>query len=604
MTFDCDRETISGVIFQPVATEPCLTTPAGFEAIATLARRRMIVLVFNLATWSLLMLWAGSILGSGGWTWLDGAILICLGFAAPWPVLGFWNAAIGLWQLSGKRGPAVLLTPDGEKPAPITVKTAVLMTLRNEDPVRALRRLKIVKESLDQTGEGQQFSYFVLSDTDRADVASREEDAIADWQAHDADRERIIYRRRDHNLGFKAGNVRDFATGSGREFELMLPLDADSLMTGTAILELVRIMQRHPDLGILQGLVVGTPTASAFARIFQFGMRLGMRTYTMGQAWWAGDCGSYWGHNALVRIAPFVAHCELPVLAGGPPLGGRILSHDQVEAALMRAAGFEVRVLPVEIGSFEDNPPNAVAFADRDARWCQGNLQYLKLIGLRGLYPVSRYQLIWAVLMFVGVPAWIVLFALAPFAAAEAERMIPDFPFRSAVALSLALLLMHLAPKLSAALNVMLTPGEIRRFGGGARFTLGAGIEILFSLFLAATTSLRTALFMMGLLLGRSAGWEAQARDTDGLTWSAAASRFWPHALFGVGVGCAFATVAPHLLLWSLPVTLGFVAAIPFAVLTASPAVGDFLRRHRIAGVPEDFSPPPEIRTLQLAGGF
>lgn len=601
MTVDCDREAISEAIIRPVATEPCLTTPAGFEAIATLARRRMIVLALNLATWGLLMLWAGSIVGSGGWTWLDGAILVCLGLTVPWPVLGFWNAAIGLWQLSGKRGPTPPLAIKSMKPAPITVKTAVLMTLRNEDPVRALRRLKIVKESLDRTGEGRQFSYFVLSDTDRADVARHEEEAIADWWAHDADRERIIYRRRDHNLGFKAGNVRDFATSTGRDFELMLPLDADSLMTGTAILELVRIMQRHPRLGILQVLVVGTPAASAFARIFQFGMRLGMRTYTVGQAWWAGDCGSYWGHNALVRIAPFVAHCELPVLAGRPPLGGRILSHDQVEAALMRAAGFEVRVLPVEVGSFEDNPPNAVAFAERDTRWCQGNLQYLKLIGLRDLYPVSRYQLIWAVLMFIGVPAWIVLFALAPFAAAEAES-IPDFPLRSAIALSLALLLMHLAPKLSAALNVMLTPGELRRFGGGARFALGAAIEILFSLFLAAMTSLRTTLFMMGLLFGKSAGWEAQARDTGGLTWSVAVSSFWPHALFGVAVGCAFATVAPHLLLWSLPLALGFVAAIPFAVLTASPAVGDSLRRNGIAGIPEDFSPPPEIRALQSAG--
>ena len=600
MTIDCDRKAIPEAVSRPVVLEPCLTTPAGFEAIATLARRRVIVLVLNLATWAALMLWACAVLASGGWTWLDGVVLVCLGLAAPWPVLGFWNAAIGLWQLSSQRDPTALSTLEPETPGSIAVKTAVVMTLRNEDPFRALKRLRIVKDSLDRTGEGRRFSYFVLSDTDRPEIARREEDAVAVWRAHDADRERIVYRRRDRNLGFKAGNVRDFATTAGRDFELMLPLDADSLMTGTAILELVRIMQRHPKLGILQSLVVGTPSASALARIFQFGMRLGMRTYTIGQAWWVGDCGPFWGHNAVVRIAPFVAHCALPTLGGRPPLGGHILSHDQVEAALMRKGGFEVRVLPVEIGSFEDNPPNAAAFAERDARWCQGNLQYLKLIGLRGLAPVSRYQLVWAVLMFLGVPAWIVLFGLLPFIAADADN-IPDFPIGSAVALSLTLLAMNLSPKLSAILNVLRTPGEVRRFGGGARFALGAVLEMLFSLFLSAATSLRTAIFMIGLLLGRSSGWATQARDGGELPWAEAVSRFWPQALFGVGLGCAFATLAPHLLFWSLPLVMCFLGAIPFAVLTANPAFGEFLRRYGIAAIPEDFAPPPEIRALQFA---
>jgi membrane glycosyltransferase len=602
MTVDCEREAMSEFASKPVANGPSLTTPAGFEAIATLALRRTIVLVLNAVTWTLLLFWAASILASGGWTGPDVAILVCLALALPWPVLGFWNAVIGLWQIHGRRNPALVLQPQGAEPEPITVKTAVLMTLRNENPVRALRRLKIIKESLDLTGEGHQFSYFVLSDTDQADVARHEEEGIADWRAQDASPERIVYRRRDYNDGFKAGNVRDFATDAGRDFELMLPLDADSLMTGAAIVELVRIMQRNTKLGILQSLVVGTPSASAFARIFQFGMRLGMRTYTLGQAWWVGDCGPYWGHNALVRISPFVEYCDLPVFPGKPPLGGRILSHDQVEAALMRRAGFEVRVLPVEIGSFEDNPPDAVAFSERDTRWCQGNLQYLKLLGYRGLYPVSRYQLVWAVLMFIGVPAWIAIFALMPFAAGADGGA--SFPSWSAAAFSLTLFAMYLAPKLAGIAGAILTPGEVRRFGGFARFSLGAAIEIIFSLTLAAMTALRTTLFMAGLLVGKSGGWKAQARDADGISWSAATSEFWPHLVFGVMLGCAFATFAPDGLVWSLPLASGFVIAIPFAVLTASPAVGRFFRKHGIAGIPEDFLPPPEIRNLQSNGGF
>ncbi len=93
-------------------------------------------------------------------------------------------------------------------------------------------------------------------------------------------------------------------------------------MAPSDILRLVRIMQANPCLGILQSLVVGLPTASPFARAFQFGMRLGMRSYTLGSAWWQGECGPYWGHNALLRVAPFREHCVLPRIAGPPAPGG------------------------------------------------------------------------------------------------------------------------------------------------------------------------------------------------------------------------------------------------------------------------------------------
>lgn len=599
MTVDCEREVLPEKL-SGLAMAPSLTTPAGVEAMTALAWRRRTVLALNVLTWASLLLWAGSILRAGGWTWLDAAILACLALATPWPVLGFWNAVIGFWQLRVARGATsshFLLGVRGQ----ITVKTAVLMTLRNEDPVRALRRLRTIKESLDRTGQGQNFSYFVLSDSNRADLFSREEEAVAAWRAVDADRDRIIYRRRERNVGFKGGNVRDFAMCWGRDYDLMLPLDADSLLTGTAIVDLVCVMQRYPEIGILQSLVVGAPSASAFARIFQFGMRLAMRTYTIGQAWWVGDCGPYWGHNALLRVQPFIEHCALPVLSGKPPLGGDILSHDQVEAVLMRRGGFEVRVLPVEIGSYEDNPPDAIEFVDRDLRWCQGNMQYLKLFGLRGLEAISRYQLLWAVLMFLGVPAWIVLFALSPFAAAHAQGN-SDFSITSAACLYVVLLVMNLAPKLAGLLDVAMMPGEVQRFGGAVRFGLSAVIEIVFSWLLAAMTSLRLSLFMAGLFFGRSVGWNVQYRDAHRLSWRQAASAFWPQFVFGSLVLTGLAIVSPSIALWSLPVTAGYVLAIPFAVLTASPIIGRFLQRQDLAAIPEDFAPPPEILAVQSGG--
>ena len=179
------------------------------------------------------------------------------------------------------------------------------MTVRNEDPGRAILRLKTLKSSIDATGQGGAFSYFVLSDTNNPAVGAAEEKAVEAWKAADPDRDRIVYRRREHNTAFKAGNVHDFCARWGGQFTLMLPLDADSLMAGDQMVRMVRMMQAHPKIGILQSLVVGMPSSSAFARIFQFGMRHGMRSYTMGQAWWVGDCGPFWGHNALVRIAPF-----------------------------------------------------------------------------------------------------------------------------------------------------------------------------------------------------------------------------------------------------------------------------------------------------------
>src|SRR5690606_22131704 len=209
-------------------------------------------------------------------------------------------------------------------------RTAVLMTLRNEDPARAFARLAAVAGSIARTGQGHHFGYFVLSDTSLPEIAVAEEEAFAAFRASLADGARAVYRRREDNVGYKAGNLRDFCARWGNDYELMLPLDADSLMAGETILAMVRMMQAHPRLGILQSLVTGLPAASGFARIFQFGMRHGMRAYTMGSAWWTGDCGPFWGHNALVRIAPYRDECRLPVLSGRGPLSGAILSHDQL----------------------------------------------------------------------------------------------------------------------------------------------------------------------------------------------------------------------------------------------------------------------------------
>jgi membrane glycosyltransferase len=581
-----------------------LTTPAGLQSIDGLTRRRQIVFALNLVTYAGMLWVAAIILGTGGWTWVDMVLLVCFAAGTPWTVLGFWNALIGLWLLHFRKDAMVQVAPyaaAGDLKVPLRIKTAVFMTLRNEDPDRAVRRLRTIKESVDRTGDGGAFSYFVLSDSNDPAVAVAEERAIEAWKAADADRERIVYRRRSDNIAYKAGNVRDFCARWGRDFALMLPLDADSLMSGEQIVRLARMMQAYPKIGILQSLVVGMPSQSAFARIFQFGMRHGMRSYTMGQAWWVGDCGPFWGHNALVRIKPFHEQCELPILPGKPPLGGHVLSHDQVEATLMRRAGYEVRVLPEERGSWEENPPTMLEFARRDVRWCQGNMQYLKLLGLPGLYPMSRFQLVWAILMFVGIPAWTLMIALLPVAAWQA-REIADFPVELAIGLYVTFFTMYLMPKIAGLLDVMITRDGVARYGGWMRFVPSAVIELAFSFLQGAVSTIRTSIFMIGLLFGKSVVWGGQSRDVQGLSWQDAIRNLWPQTLFGVVVCGALIVIAPAVFWWSLPLTAGYLLAIPFAVLTADPDLGRALQRLGVCGIPEDFAPPWEVEQVMESG--
>lgn len=575
-------------------------TPAGLDSLAALRRRRLLVLALNLLAYAGMAWLAAEVLGAGGWSPVDLGIFLCFLVGLPWSVLGFWNAVIGFGLLHLVRdGPARVapFAAAGDREEPLRLRCAVLMFLRNEDPARAFRRLRVIEASLEATGEGRAFDFFVLSDTSDPAIAALEEAEVGRWRAESHAPERIVYRRRDRNTGFKAGNLRDFCARWGQAYELMLPLDADSLMSGKTILRLARMMQAHPRLGILQSLVVGMPSSSLFARIFQFGMRAGMRTYTMGQAWWVGDCGPFWGHNAMVRIRPFVEHCDLPMLPGKPPLGGHVMSHDQVEAALMRRAGYEVRVLPVEEGSWEENPPTLLEFSRRDVRWCQGNLQYLKLLGMPGLLPMSRFQLVWAVLMFIGVPAWTLLIALVALKPFDSDP-VGSFPLGLGIALYLLFLLMYLAPKLAGFLDVLLTAGAARRYGGRAWFALGALVELVFSFLLGAATTFRITLFMIGLLFGRSAAWSGQARDAHALSWATALTGLWPQLLFGLVVCGLLLWQAPAVLLWGLPLLLGFLVAIPFAVLTADPGIGARAARLGLCAIPEDLDPPPEVRAV------
>jgi len=572
-------------------------TPTGLQRLSTLNRRRLIMAGLVVTTVAAVTTVWAYLLGGNGIDALDIGLILCFLVSAPWTVLGFWNAVVGFWLLHVDGRWRTSVAPylvAGESDAPISTKTAVLMTLRNEDPQRALAKLKTVQQSLAATGQARHFDFYVLSDTSKPEIAAEEERLVAEWRARLGSQYHVVYRRRDENTGFKAGNVQDFIERFGAAYDFMLPLDADSLMAGREIVRMVRIMEASPKLGILQSLMVGTPSQSAFARILQFGARHGMRSFTMGSAWWQADCGPFWGHNALVRVKPFAEHCHLPVLPGTPPLGGYVLSHDQVEAAMMRAADYEVRVMPVESESWEDSPPTLLDFLKRDMRWCQGNMQYFQLLNLPRLKFMSQLQLVIATMGYISAAAWILMVTLA--AIKSATGTLELFDPTIGIALLSIVIFMSVAPKLMGMLDAALAPGGLRRYGGPMRFAAGSTLELVFMLLLAPVIATALTIFMVGLLMGRSVRWSGQARDAYRLTWLTGLRGLWPQAAFGAGLIGIFGVFLPGVLPWISPMVAGLLLAIPLAVLSATPEVGAWLARFGLCAIPEELATPVELR--------
>ena len=577
-----------------------------------LRRRRLAF--FSLVSATILFLLAGlaTVFLQGGFSVLELMMILLFALNLPWIAIGFWNAAIGfvLLRLSRDGLRRVLpLAGIDEQPQPPSGRIAIVMPVHDEDPESLFRSLRTTVASLDATGRSDAFDIFLLSDSPDERLASRERSLFAAWKSSDHRPRRLHYRRRRSNAGFKAGNIRDFCERWGAAYDLMVVLDADSVMTGRAILRMVGLMESNPRLGILQTLVVGLPSTIPFARIFQFGMRHGMRAYTAGNAWWQGDAGPYWGHNAIVRLAPFIEHCRLPPVPGRPPLGGEVLSHDQIEAVLMRRAGWEVRVLPIEDGSFEANLPTLLDFIERDRRWCHGNMQYARLLHLARTHRLGRLQMLLAILMYSSGPCWLGFCVLG-----LVQLVAPALGLPSGLLLSepvslprddvlatlgpslFAVVAMMWAPKLFGLLQALTEAAERRKYGGAGKLLGGALVEFLFSALLAPIVGVARTIFMSGLPFGRHQGWASQVRTDRRLSLAEAARRLWPQTLLGALVVVLLTRTAPGALVWAGPMLAGLLLAIPLAAVTTSPTLGRLLMASGLCATPEELSPPAEVQ--------
>ena len=332
------------------------------------------------------------IMWSNGLTALELVILTLFAITFGWIAIPFWNAVLGFVLSVLRRDPVSLVraTTHGRGTDPLESRTALVMPVHNEDPSRVTAGMAAILRSLVRTGHATHFDLFLLSDTTVPSIAAAEQEAWASLRRQMGHVTGLYYRRRPSNVGRKAGNIAEFCRRWGNGYDFMVVLDADSIMTGQSLVELVRAMEANPQAGLLQTVPIPARRSTLFGRFVQFAGCVYGPLLAVGQSFWQTDTSNYWGHNAILRVAPFARYCELPVLSGRPPLGGAILSHDFVEAALMRRAGWEVYLQPLVEGSYEEAPETIVDYAKRDRRWTQGSLQHLRLLAMPGLHLLNR----------------------------------------------------------------------------------------------------------------------------------------------------------------------------------------------------------------------
>jgi membrane glycosyltransferase len=513
-----------------------------------------------------------------------------------WVAIAFSNSVIGFLLLRGSRRASTKVWPELERLETrnlLKTRTAVVMTVHNDDSDSVFARIKAVRKSLDKTRSGESFDYFILSDSSTPKAIEGEERAISSWQAEDPSASRrVVYRRRLTNWGFKPGNIRDFCARWGENYEFMVLLDADSIMSGETIVRLVGIMENNPRIGILQSLIVGVLCPSLFARLFEFGHRHALRCSIVGQAWWQGDRCQFRGHNAVIRLAPFTLYCEMPYAPGKGPFGGHILCHDQIEASFMHRAGYEVRVLPEEGGSYEGVPPTIFDFNKRINRWCHGDLKNVRVVRVSGISAIDRFQMLVVAQRFLSQPAFVVFMLLLAFLAAS-WPVGRTFPTRMGLGLYAVWMIMLFSPKLFGIADAIFTSPS--KYGGVPRLLLGGCLEFLYSLLLLPISAISTSIYIIGIPFKGRFNWDANLRNSYVLTWRRALREAWPQTLVGAALLTYLGATNSSAILWFAPFLLGLILAIPFARLTSLSSINSAALRWNICILPEEIEIPPEI---------
>jgi membrane glycosyltransferase len=578
------------------------------------AARRLCFAALVAATVIVLAWQTGLMLRVNGWSLLKLGIFVLFVVLLVPVALAFWTALIGFivrWHGGDALDLARALEPEQTKHLNLP-RTAIVMPIYNEDPVRVFAGLKAIFRSLEETGWLWHFDFFVLSDTTDPDLWVREELAFAGVQKEVSDPGRLFYRNRRQNVERKTGNIADFCAAWGERYRYMIVLDADSIMTGTSLINLVRMMERNPRVGIIQAPPLPVNRQTLFARLQQFAMHAYSSIFITGLNFWQGGAANYWGHNAIIRIRPFVEHCRLPRLPGKPPLGGCILSHDFVEAAFMRRAGWKVFLASGLHGSYEEMPASLLSYAARDRRWCQGNLQHARLLSTPKFHLVNRIHLAMGIMAYLASPLWLLLLALTTAEGiienlgrhlyfSPQKTLFPAWPIsvqQQAILLFISMMAMLLAPKFLSLFCLLRHRESRARFGGGCRLALNVLLETLLSTLLAPNFALLRSRFVMGILLGKDTKWEAQDRGEAGTGFAEAVRRHWLATLFGAVWSAVLWVTVPRLFWWFSPLVAGFLLAIPLSAWTSRTRVGQWAEKRGWFVIPDELRPPQLLRDL------
>jgi membrane glycosyltransferase len=527
-------------------------------------------------------------------------------------MLFFFAVTLAWIAFAASSAIAGLLIPQVKHPvgSPQDSRTALLMPIYNEDPTRTTAALQAMAESLAEANAAQYFEIVIISDTTQVDAWIGESLAVDRLRRELRDIMPVWYRRRWHNTGRKAGNVEEFVKRWGGRYDYMIVLDADSLMNASTLLELVRRMQGDPKLGILQTVPMLIGSASLFSRLQQFAGRVYGALIARGVAAWSGNDGNYWGHNAIIRVAAFAQACGLPQLPGRKPFGGHVLSHDFVEAAFIRRAGWKVHMATDLEGSWEESPPSLVDIAIRDRRWAQGNLQHSKIIGANGLAVTNRAHFLIGILSYLSSPLWLMLllvgFALTlqaslirPEYFSSEFQLFPDWPVFDAprmTKLFIFTMIVLFTPKVLGWLRAMFISRIRKGCGGVIGITVSTVLETIISALYAPIMMLVQTQHVISILTGRDSGWGSQRRHAAATAWGEAWNVHWPHIAMGVIIGVIAYLLSPTLVAWLSPTLAGLLLAVPLSKISGSTSAGRWLARLALLRTPEEREIPPLMR--------
>jgi len=544
----------------------------------------------------------GDALSAGGFKLLEIAMLVVFAPLFYQLSVGFWTAVIGLY-ITGRRTPDPLnlarsLT-DAERSAKLTASTAIIMPVYNEDVTRVFEGLRVIYQSLFDKGLLEHFDFFILSDSDNPNKWVEEELAWLELCRQIRGFGRIFYRKRRKPINRKSGNVSDFCRRWGKRYRYMVVLDADSVMSGELLGNMVRLMEKHPAIGIIQTAPRVFGAETFFGRVMQFAHAVYGEPFMAGLNYLAMGNATFWGHNAIIRLAPFIEDCALPELPGREPFGGHILSHDFVESALMQKAGYHVWLLPVQEGSYEEGPPTLLDTLKRDRRWCQGNMQHIKLLLAKGWNPLARLNFFHGILSYFASPLWLAFLILATILAGMPDQMSLDFRggnYSGAVLLAITLGLLFV-PKFLIFFRQACRPDIARQFHSPRALFCSVAMDTVFFTILAPILMLFHSKFVIYTLLGRGVRWAEQRRKSDGsVDWQESIQNLSGVTILALLWGAAAFWQSPVFFGWISPVLAGIALSIPFSIVTAGQRSG---KRRGLFSTPEELEPPQVISELQ-----